>query len=604
MKRFFDRSSAAPATGGAAIEVSPTLIEPAARIWIDEIVFSDNSEIKLKKDDVLVIVGPNNCGKSATLRAIDNAFHFVKSESPVVKSVRLEREGDLNALYRWLKRHTTLLPNSIGRLHYMGLKANVDARGVETHWKSESDFSHEIGPLFYQFLSTEERLKAANAPSSVALTKSAPQHPIHALQLDEQLEASISRAFRKAFGQDVVLQHGGGSEVPILVGERPQKEGLEDRVSLSYMRKLERLLRIEKQGDGMRSFLGILLFTMSGAETLVLIDEPEAFLHPPQARHLGSLLVSPATQGRQLILATHSSDLLKGFLDQDARRARVVRIRRVGEVNAAKVLNNDRIREIWSDPLLRHSNILDGLFHDRVVVCEADADCLFYSTIAKALEDEKADGERSPDVLFTHCGGKDRLPFVVRWLRELDVPVSVIADFDVLNDEQPLRSIVEAAGGEWASIANQWSQVKQSIDGRGTEIKVDELKDAIKAALNEITGSRLSENTAEKIRAALRRSSPWALAKEGGIAYVPRGQASEICESLLGNLKRLGIHVVPVGELECFVKRVGRKGRRWAAEALKIPLTDPVFDDAKSFVREIFPYDRTAPIAAQLVEPS
>jgi energy-coupling factor transporter ATP-binding protein EcfA2 len=589
MNRFIGHKSVISAIAKATIERAP---EPAARIWLDKIVFSDNTEIKLKKDDVLVIVGPNNCGKSATLRAINShlsrwRFGRTAPESPVVKSLKFQREGDLKALHDWLERYTVLLPDSLGDPEYTRLHGKVDARSADEYWKSDSDFSNKYGPLFSQFLDTEGRLKAANAPKSIAITTDSPEHPIHAVQLDENLEASISRAFMQAFGQGIVLQHGG-SEVPIRVGEIPQTEGREDRVSASYLRKLEKLTKIEAQGDGMRSFLGILLFTMSGAETVLLIDEPEAFLHPPQAKHLGKLLVSPATLGRQLIIATHSSDLVKGFLEGDSARARIVRVRRVDDINVAKMLPNDRIKDLWGDPLLRHSNILDGLFHDRVIVCEADADCLFYSAIKNVLEDGNDDAGRKPDVMFTHCGGKDRLSRVVKSLRELDVPVSVIAVFDVLKEERTLQDLVEAAGGRWEAMSTEWREVKQSIEAKRAEINVEEVKGEIRRALEGITGSTISDKISDQIRNALRRSSPWDLAKKLGLSYVPSGQPTQRCLALLDKLAVLGIFVVRVGEMEEFVKSVGVHGPRWVSEVLKKDLrNDQEFDSAKDFVKRV-----------------
>ena len=38
------------------------------------------------------------------------------------------------------------------------------------------------------------------------------------------------------------------------------------------------------------------------------------------------------------------------------------------------------------------------------------------------------------------------MPVVISSLRNLDVPVHVIADFDILNNESPLKEIVEALG--------------------------------------------------------------------------------------------------------------------------------------------------------------
>ncbi|MBK9599392.1 MAG: ATP-binding protein, partial [Flavobacteriales bacterium] len=129
---------------------------------------------------------------------------------------------------------------------------------------------------------------------------------------------------------------------------------------------------LQRQGDGMRSFAGVLLHTTVGHESIFLLDEPEAFLHPPQARLLGRMLVEDKQANRQLFIATHSGDVLKGILDSGSKNVRVVRLRREGNVNIMRQLDNDKITELWGDPLLRYSDILDGLFHEKVIITEGD----------------------------------------------------------------------------------------------------------------------------------------------------------------------------------------------------------------------------------------
>ena len=60
---------------------------------------------------------------------------------------------------------------------------------------------------------------------------------------------------------------------------------------------------------------GILLASECASFLVLLIDEPEAFLHPPQARRLAAALARTAKSlGRQVILATHSTDIIQGAL--------------------------------------------------------------------------------------------------------------------------------------------------------------------------------------------------------------------------------------------------------------------------------------------------
>src|SRR5690242_1223696 len=94
------------------------------------------------------------------------------------------------------------------------------------------------------------------------------------------------------------------------------------------------------------------------------------FLHPPQARLLGTLLGKEIASERQLFVATHSADLLRGLLESECLGLRIIRLRRVGPVNRACELTAADAAEVWRDPVLRYSNILDGEFHEKVVVCE------------------------------------------------------------------------------------------------------------------------------------------------------------------------------------------------------------------------------------------
>ena len=57
------------------------------RVWVKTVKFSDGTTIEFADDDVVVIVGPNNSGKSATLRGIRDKFAIPTAPSPVVKAI-------------------------------------------------------------------------------------------------------------------------------------------------------------------------------------------------------------------------------------------------------------------------------------------------------------------------------------------------------------------------------------------------------------------------------------------------------------------------------------------------------------------------------------
>ena len=437
-------------------------------------------------------------------------------------------------------------------------------------------------------LTAEERLGASNPASSVAITRDPLIHPIHFLQRDDALELRLSNRFREAFGVDLIVHRNAGSEVPLYCGERPLPLAGQDRISLPYVEAMERLPQLQTQGDGMRAFAGILLHTSVGPESVVLVDEPEAFLHPPQARLLGRMLVRDRRPSRQLFVATHSGDVLRGLLDAGSKKLRVVRLQRSKEATAARELLPTDIEAVWNDPLLRYSNILDGIFHEKVVVCESDADDRFYAAVLDAVYDLRAATTRRPDVMFTHCGGKMRLPMAVRALKSLSVPLAVVADFDVLRDERPLRSIVEALGLPWASVVGDWSVVKKAIDTKKPDLTTSEVSADIQALLASVTETPFPEAAKTKIKEILRRSSPWGTAKQVGKAFIPSGDASKAGERLFALLQSAGLFIVEVGELEGFAKTVPGHGPAWVNEVLKKDLKiDPELAAARKFAEEI-----------------
>jgi hypothetical protein len=338
----------------------------------------------------------------------------------------------------------------------------------------------------------------------------------------------------------------------------------------------------------MRSFAGVMLHTSVGTECILLIDEPEAFLHPPQARLLGQMLVSDKPQHRQLFVATHSGDVMRGVLDGNLGNVRVVRIRREGSVNEVKELDAHAVQGLWTDPLLRASNILDGVFHERVIVSESDGDSRFFTAIADALYEGMLAGQRKPDVMFTHCGGKDRLPLVVKSLQALDVPVRAVADFDILSDEPLLEKLVTAAGGEWVTLRPRWNSVKKAIDSIRPQLVTGEVRRQIETILTNVTDEVFPRAAKRRIEDVLKQTSPWSLAKRSGKAFVPSGTPIQEYERLEAELRRLGIFVVEVGELERFYPAAGGHGPAWVNEVLQKALaTDPDLKNAREFVEKL-----------------
>jgi hypothetical protein len=273
-------------------------------------------------------------------------------------------------------------------------------------------------------------------------------------------------------------------------------------------------------------------------------------------------------------------------LEENSANVKVIRIRRNGNISHVRHLDNSSVRGLWNDPLLRHSNILDGLFHEGVVICESDSDCRFYAAVLGAINENSDSDHRQPDLMFTHCGGKARLPLVIRALRGVDVPVIAVADFDVLADEVQIKAIVEALGFVWQDFAVDWTIVTSAINLKTPELRTSDAKREINALLDSVATEIFPTKTQSELKKIIRRTTAWSSAKTVGKSYLPSGEASKACERLLESLRKCGLHVVEEGELEGFLRTEGGHGPAWTNASLKRDLlNDPELGNARAFVR-------------------
>jgi hypothetical protein len=315
----------------------------------------------------------------------------------------------------------------------------------------------------------------------------------------------------------------------------------------------------------------MILPILTGTHPIFVIDEPEAFLHPPQASALGNELGALArANGLQIILATHDRNLLTGLLQSDADVS-VVRLSRSETSTKAYQLDASELRDVWNDPVLRYSNILEGLFHRMVVLAESDHDCRFYA----AALDYAATQSKLPlapsDVLFVPAGGKAGLARLARALHAVRVPVIVSPDLDILNDRVVLRGLFEGCRGQWSTIAADYDLAMKPFHHVKNPRSVSDVLQAITAVLSVTPNEQYAEEHQRAVRQQLHVPSPFAeLKKIGEKALMTVPESAVAATRLLSALKAVGIIPVHVGELERFAPLLEvSKGPAWLPAALK-----------------------------------
>jgi len=289
----------------------------------------------------------------------------------------------------------------------------------------------------------------------------------------------------------------------------------------------------------MKAFTGMLSELRAGDPKLIIIDEPEAFLHPTLASKLGREIAQTTSQGdKQVFVSTHSSQFLMGAI-QSGAKVNVVRLTYQQGGATARMLSNDDIRVMMQEPLLRSANALSGVFYEGVVVTEADADRAFYQEVNERLL-ALASGRGAPNTLFLNANGKDSVHKIVQPLRALGIPVAAILDIDALNKQTNLPVLLKAANypKPYHSITSERADVWSNLVSNGKKPKSD-----------------------------------------GGITLL-KGAAKEKAENLLDRLDQYGLFILRHGEVEHWLPGLNvPRTKRWLHNIFKALGSDPEAPD-------------------------
>lgn len=393
--------------------------------------------------------------------------------------------------------------------------------------------------------------------------------------------AELNRLTRKILGVTLSLDDLN-SELFLRVGAptAPYPSHYED--PSDYQMEMNELPMLASQGDGMKSLLGILIPLITATYPILIIDEPEAFLHPPQAFALGQELGQMASERQvQIILATHDRNILAGLLNSSSPLS-VVRLVRNETSTVAHQLKSQDLKDIWDDPVLKYSNILDGLFHELAVLAENERDCRFYEAALDArtpspeLNETEIQLLPPTDVLFLPTSGTGGMPKAAKALRALKVPVIACPDLDVLDNEIVLGNIVESLGGTWEGLHDDWATVTAKLNHGEVSQLAAEVNRNVKAAFDRI----LASNPMAIYDGAIRRTikdalgltlRPWDEAKNHGVEGLMRVcDDPEAVKRLLNGLVERQVVVVNEGQLESFGHSLGvKKGKEWLPAALR-----------------------------------
>ncbi len=518
---------------------------------------------------VTVFVGPNNSGKSKVLKEIAHycregikdanaqileEIAFTGLEQPETKAavellIEQPKEGELQRVDR------IMIGGKHGRSQVRYDKL-IDA--LENPSSNLKGFCHWFLRHNTLILDGSGRINLVNEQNAGDLQKP-PQTSFQVLFRDDKKRHEVRRIIHEAFGDFFVLDPTNLGRLRIGLSKRAPRNEREERgihqEAVSFHADAD---HIGIGSDGVKAFTGIIVEVMAGDPRIILIDEPEAFLHPSLSSKLGVELSRAALAAdKRVFVSTHSPAFVMGCI-QSGAPVNIVRLTYRGGVATARVLPSAELVNLMRHPLLRSTGVLSGLFYEFVVVSESDADRAFYQEINERLLQENAENG-IPNCLFINAQNKQTIKTIVKPLRHLGIPAAGIVDVDVLKE----------GGTNWTSLLEAASVPTISHNSLGT----------LRSNLNQAI-----DNTGLNMK------------RDGGISVLSESD-EEAARNLFSQLSEYGIFVIPGGELESWLKPLNVQGHGpgWLIKMFEAMGNDPNHmdyvrpgnDDVWEFMKDI-----------------
>jgi len=190
---------------------------------------------------------------------------------------------------------------------------------------------------------------------------------------------------------------------------------------------------IENKGSGLQSLIMIELFkyycTVFNQSSLLILEEPELFLHPHAKRMLSDILNDFIDNGKnQIIITSHSEEFIHNV---DIDSINVIRKSENGtykkKINIDNYNNGKELQKLKIE--LQHKNT-EMFFAEKVILVEGEEQILI-PEIIKSIYGENI--LNNNDISIIKVGGKSYFGIYRKVLNDLGIDNYIIADYDIIN---------------------------------------------------------------------------------------------------------------------------------------------------------------------------
>ena len=437
---------------------------------------------KYSPGKINIVIGANNSGKSQFLKEIRSAIlgntdgpngpYAHDANNVITDSIDLtlpKNVEDLDDSYGlsdhvvrgmngWRVRDfcnigTQLTPN--GGYAYQSLPCSFS---LQDDWHtclnhllqpSETDYPLEekerqrqilqfLGPMFVDYTGTEDRLLLSIGEPARGVRDDSYNTLSAALDVDETC-SSISETVKRLFHKDIALDNTTSRQVVIPVVSEDFSSYRNSHDSPEKLTYMENATQLRNEGDGFRSYVTILLTVMGASKPILLVDEPEAFLHPTYAMELGKQLGTMLVKSNELhnaFISTHSSYFLQGILDSAASELSLIRLKRNGDESSFNIVDKGEI-EALKNRSDYSPQYIDALFSKKAILVEAPRDAIIYTAICDKISE-------IDNPIFVSTNGKDSFKGVKEFYTASGLPCRCICDFDIINDHAKFKNLMKA----------------------------------------------------------------------------------------------------------------------------------------------------------------
>ena len=542
-----------------------------------------------------VFVGANNCGKTQLLKDMLGYITGTQAATIILEELEVPYPETWHEIEQAYEMRIVEI-NQSKQLRHIAPTLDREPAGpsnsniltILSDWlaRDKRAFRAATGAGLVTYLNTDNRLKLAmSQPVQQNLHKRGAKNALEALYISGSSTTEVVRkCIRKIFGIDIFLN-------PFNLGTLEFKVG-DDFSSVSNnpqeaFAQLSEYPLLDAQGDGLRSVLGMISAIASSKKPVYLLDEPEAFLHPPQALQLGEIISGLVKPSQQIFIATHSADFLRGLLSS-TRDAVIIHLDRAENITKANLLDSDTLNQIITDPLLSSSRVLEGMFYKGVVATEADADAVFYQRLFQKIGS-------ADEVHFVNAHNKQTLKKIIDPYKKLGIKFAMIADADVIRDKREFTDILQVTSDEQLKlqILEEREAIINHFQSRNKYDILCELRTKTKELVEQTT--ILEDADPDAIASALfnfRQSLKRLRDESDELSEFKKNGRAALPDSLKNNFDMLwtccaniGLFIVTVGELESWLvdydlERSSNKSK-WISKALN-KLFEIEYDENKA----------------------